>query len=77
MPHLAAGFWAVSPAWAKCERLHTDVQARIQEAKTEKKEPQVLAQARQCTDEGMKQHRQGQHWASMPIMRRCVAMLEE
>ena len=73
---LAASVWAASPVWAKCERLHAAVQTRIQEATAENRESEVLAQARQCAEQGMKRHRQGQHWESMQTLRRCLVLLE-
>jgi hypothetical protein len=73
---LAASVWAASPVWAKCERLHAAVQTRIQEATAENRAPEVLAQARQCAVEGMKRHRQGQHWEAMQTLRRCLTLLE-
>jgi hypothetical protein len=72
---LAASVWAASPVRAKCERLHAAVQPRIQEATAENREPEVLAQARQCVAEGMKRHRQGQHWEAMQTLRRCLTLL--
>jgi hypothetical protein len=73
---IVASFGAVSPVWAKCERLHAEVQARIQEATAEQWAPEALARARQCAQEGIRQHRQGQHWESMHTLRRCLTILE-
>jgi hypothetical protein len=73
---LTVSLWAVAPVWAKCERLHAEVQTRLQEATAEKQEPQRLAQARQCVADGIQQHRQGQHWESMHTLRRCLTLLE-
>jgi hypothetical protein len=73
---LTVGLWVVTPVWAKCERLHAEVQARVHEATAEKQEPQRLVEAKRCAEDGMKQHRQGQHWEAMQTLRRCLTMLE-
>lgn len=68
---------AAAPALGKCELLYAEVAALIHEATEDRRDPQLLAQAKQCAEEGIKRHAQGRHQESMRTLRTCQKLLLE